>query len=75
MEDIERIVVLRSYAESLVLEARLEELGIPFLMRPFGDPAFGSFWRKEEGWGVLLAPSQHREAILEAYRDISEHEE
>lgn len=69
-ERIERILLLRSWPDSLILEARLTELDIPFVVRPFNDPAFGSFWRKEEAWGALFAPARRRAEIEGAYDDL-----
>lgn len=69
-ERIERILLLRNWPESLAVEARLEKLDIPFVVRAFNDPAFGSFWRKEEAWGALFAPAGRRREIEAAYRDL-----
>lgn len=72
MTKIERILVVGSYAEALLLESRLEQEDIPHVMQQFNDPAFGSFWRREDGWGLLLAPAEYGERIREISRDIRE---
>lgn len=69
-DDIERILVIESYAEALVIEARLEQEEIPHLLQAFNDPAFGSFWRREEGWGLLMAPREYRERIEEICAEL-----
>lgn len=70
MEKIERILVVGSYAEALVIESRLEQEHIPYVLQRFNDPAFGSFWRRQEGWGLLLAPAEYRSRIEEISGDI-----
>lgn len=70
MSEIEQILVVESYAEALIIEARLTREEIPYLFRPFNDPAFGSFWRRQEGWGIILAPGGYRDRIREICADI-----
>ncbi len=57
------VLILRSFAEAQVIEARLAEQQIPALVRSFNDPAFGSFWRRGEGWGEVLAFEEDAEEI------------
>ena len=70
MAEIERILVIESYGKAVILETHLEEAGIPHVVQAFNDPAFGSFWRREEGWGLLLAPAEFRERIEQIYADL-----
>lgn len=65
MAEIEQITIIDSYAEALLVENQLKQEEIPFVMQGFNDPAFGSFWRKQEGWGIVLAPIEYREQVLE----------
>lgn len=59
------ILTLRSFGEAHVLEAFLTEEEIPFLTKPFNDPAFGSFWRGSSGWGELFSYPEFAEEIRE----------
>ncbi len=70
MAEIEQILLVESYGKAIILEAQLEEAGIPYVLQGFNDPAFGSFWRRKEGWGVVLAPAEYRERIEEIYADL-----
>ncbi len=67
---LRRALVLRSFAEAQVMEARLAEQEIPALVRSFNDPAFGSFWRREDGWGELLAFEEDTEEIRRIYGEL-----
>lgn len=68
---LSRVLVLRSFAEAQVLEARLEEEEVPALVRPFNDPAFGSFWRREQGWGEILAFPEDAGEIRRIYEQLN----
>ena len=70
MAEIEQILLVESYGKAIVLEAQLEEAGIPYVLQAFNDPAFGSFWRRKEGWGIVLAPVEFRERIEQIYADL-----
>jgi len=72
MSDIEHIYVVSTYAEALLLQSRLDGEEIPYHLQAFNDPAFGSFWRKTEGWGVVLAPPEYRERIVQICEDIAQ---
>lgn len=71
MSDVEQIHVVSSYAEALLVQSCLDEEEIPYHLQPFNDPAFGSFWRRVEGWGVVLAPAEYRERIVQICEDIA----
>ncbi len=60
-----RVLVLESFAEAQVVGALLAARDAPYLIRPFNDPAFGSFWRAAGGWGELLSYAEHRGEIGE----------
>jgi hypothetical protein len=70
MAEIEQILIVRSYAEATILESHLQEAEIPYLLQAFNDPAFGSFWRRNDGWGLLLAPAEYRERIEAICADL-----
>jgi len=67
---LRRVLVLRTFAEAQVIEARLAEQEIPALVRSFNDPAFGSFWRRQEGWGELLAFEEDAGEIRRIYDEL-----
>ena len=75
MARVERILIIDSYAESLLIQAHLDQEQIPYFIQSYGDPAFGSFWRRQEGWGILFAPAEYRERIQSICSDLSAPEE
>ena len=67
-ERLIRIISVRSFAEAQLIDARLQEQNLPFLMRPFNDPGFGSFWRTDEAWGEVLSYPEFSDQIREICR-------
>jgi len=69
---LRRVLVLQSFAEAQVIEALLAEQEIPALVRSFNDPSFGSFWRRQDGWGELLAFEEDVQEIRRIYYELEQ---
>ena len=59
-----RIAVLESLAEAQMLASALEEQGIPHVLRSYHDSALDGLFQRLQGWGLVEAPEEQREAIL-----------
>jgi hypothetical protein len=48
----------------------LEERGIPYALRSYHDTAYDGLFQAQKGWGVVTAPEEWREEILEIIDDL-----
>jgi outer membrane protein assembly factor BamE (lipoprotein component of BamABCDE complex) len=65
-----KILVLNNEVEARLLDAVLEEQGIPHLMRTYHDRAYDGLWQQQQGWGHVEAPEDYKEQILSIYEDL-----
>jgi hypothetical protein len=65
-----KIVDLDNVSEANLVDAILEEKGIPHLVHPNYDSAYDGIYKLSYGWGYIEAPEEHRAAILEVRDDI-----
>jgi len=66
-----RILDLNNAYEASLLDQVLNDHNIPHAIISTGDSAFGSIESLEFGYGYLEAPEDHREQIMEFYRQIT----
>lgn len=66
-----KILVLNNEIEARLLDALLDEKGIPHLIRSYHDSALDGLWQVKSGWGHLQAPEEYKEEILEIYNGMS----
>jgi hypothetical protein len=71
MEEFTKVLVLNNETEARLLDAVLEERGVPHLMRSYHDRAYDGLWQAQRGWGHVEAPPSWHEQIQEIYRDLS----
>jgi hypothetical protein len=71
METLERIAILDDEIQSQLLEAVLSDLEIPHVLRTYHDSAYDGLFQTQKGWGVVMAPPEHREAILAVLADMA----
>lgn len=64
MEDLERIAGLDDPLQGNLLESILNEQGIPHIVQSFHDSALDGMFQIQKGWGCVMAPPEHRDAIL-----------
>ena len=74
MAEFTTIMILKNEIEAQVLSDALQEKEIPFLVRSYHDSAYDGLFQLQKGWGALMAPEEHREAILALWQSIGEAE-
>ncbi len=70
MEKLEKIAILNDEMQAQLLEAVLSDQGIPHVLRTYHDSAYDGLFQTQKGWGVVLAPPEHREEILTVLADL-----
>lgn len=70
MEELTKIAVLDDEIQAQLVEAALTERGIPHILRTYRDSAYNGLFQTQKGWGVILAPAEHKEEILLVLADL-----
>ncbi|MCF8061995.1 MAG: hypothetical protein K9M82_05715 [Deltaproteobacteria bacterium] len=70
MEGYVKVATLDNEIEALLLESVLEERGTPYALRSYHDTAYDGLFQAQKGWGVVTAPQEHRDEILEILDDL-----
>lgn len=71
-EVFEKIMPLESELQSELLDAMLEERGIPHINRSYHSSPFNGLFQMTEGWGYVEAPPRCRDEILAIAKDLKE---
>jgi hypothetical protein len=74
MAEYTTIVELSNDIEARLLDAHLNDLGIPHVLESFHDSAYDGIFQVQMGWGHVRAPEEYREQILEIYNDLGKGE-
>ena len=74
MAEYTTIVELQNDIEARLLDAHLNDLGIPHVLESFHDSAYDGIFQVQMGWGHVRAPEEYREQILEIYNDLGKGE-
>ena len=75
MERLEKIAVLEDEIQAQLLEAVLSDQGIPHILQTYRDSAYDGLFQTQKGWGVVLAPPEHRAEILAVLADLGRQSE
>jgi hypothetical protein len=70
MEGYVKAATLENQIEALLLESVLKERGIPHFLRSYHDTAYDGLFQAQKGWGVVTAPEDRLEEILEILQDL-----
>lgn len=71
MKKAVKILEFDNEIEAKLLDGLLNERGIPHLIRSYHDSAYDGLWQTQAGWGHLEAQEEHREEILNIYKEMS----
>ena len=70
MEKVIKILTLKNQIEADILEKVLKKEKIPFNLKSFHDSVYdGLFELRQDGWGIIEAPSEFKKQILKLYND------
>jgi len=70
MEGYTRVAALDNEIEALLVESVLTERGIPHVLESYHDTAYDGLFQTQKGWGMVAAPEDRREEVLEILEDI-----
>jgi len=70
MEEFVRIAVLENDVEAQLVDSILNERNVPHLIQSYHDTAFDGMYQVTRGWGVISAPLQYRDEIMEIIDDL-----
>jgi hypothetical protein len=71
MGDEKKRLALQNQVEASLLEALLQQDGVPHLVHSFHDRAYDTLWQFQFGWGYVETPARYAsgvEALLELIR-------
>jgi hypothetical protein len=71
MKKFEKILVFNNQIEAQLLGEILTDKNIPYLIRSYHDSAYDGLWQIQSGWGHIEASSEHKQEILEIYKEMS----
>jgi hypothetical protein len=71
MARFKKIVVLDNQVEAKLMEATLNERGIPHVIRSYYDSAYDGLYQAQKGWGHVEAPAEYEDEIKAIRKDIS----
>lgn len=74
-EEYVKILDLENEFEAGIIRSELDKRNIPFVIESFNDISFNGVYQFQHGWGVLKAPEEYSQKILEIHKDLSENEE
>ena len=74
MDEYVKVQSLSNAVEASLVDAVLNERGIPHLIVSFHDSAYDGLFQAQKGWGIVKAPKEFEDEIKSVYKDISEHE-
>lgn len=69
-KDFHKILELKNEAEASLLDAILDDEGIPHLVVSYRDPVYSDIFVPLRGWGHVEAPETYREDVRRVYSDI-----
>ena len=69
-QNFENIAVLENIIEAQLIESVLIEQNIPYRIRSYHDTAYDGLFQFQMGWGVVFAPLEHKQEIIEILNDI-----
>ncbi len=72
MSELIKILILDNVLEANILEDKLNEKGIPFIIRTYHDEAYDGLFTFQKGWGHIEAESKYKNEIIAIYKEILE---
>lgn len=72
MEELEKIIELDNEVIAKLIESVLLDRDIPHIIRTYHDSAYDGLFAYQKGWGVLQAPSEYRDEIIEIFKELND---
>jgi len=70
MPDYEKITTLQNEIQAAALEVELKARDIPHFIRSYHDTVYNGIYQQTKGWGIVEAPIEYKEKILEILNDL-----
>ncbi len=67
---MEKIAMLDNEIEAQIIDAALEERGIPHRIKSYHDSALDGLFQFIQGWGHIEAPVENKDEVLEILEEI-----
>jgi hypothetical protein len=72
MDELEKIIDLDNEVIAKLLESVLVDRDIPHIVRTYHDSAYDGLFAYQKGWGVLEAPPEYRDEIIEIFKELKD---
>ncbi len=70
-ETFTKILVLNNDVEANLIKAELDKREIPHIIRSYHDSALDGIFQTQKGWGIIKAPEEFKDKIIEIHEAIS----
>lgn len=67
-----KVLLFNNEFEAKLLDEILNEKNIPHLIRSYHDSVYDGLWQMQSSWGLIEAPEEYREEIIQIYSQMSE---
>jgi hypothetical protein len=71
----EEPIFLRNAVEANLLQALLEQEGIPHYVKPYRDPGRDGVWTFNTAWGQVECAAEHRERVKQLLEGLRQREQ
>lgn len=72
MGKVIKIITLNNEIEARAIEQLLKDNEIPFNLKSFRDSAYDGIFQPQKGWGIIEAPEDYKNEILNIYNDFKD---
>jgi hypothetical protein len=70
MSRLKKILILDNIMEAIIMEDKLREKKIPFVIQTYHDEAYDGIFTLHKGWGYIEADAKYQEEIISIYKII-----
>jgi hypothetical protein len=70
-ETFTKILVLDNAIDANLMKEELDKRDIPHIIRSYHDTALDGLFQTQKGWGIIKAPEEFKDEIIEIHEGIS----
>ena len=70
-ETFTKILILDNAIDANLMKEELDKREIPHIIRSYHDSALDGLFQTQKGWGIIKAPEEFKEDIIEIHEGIA----
>ncbi len=71
MPEYQKITTLQNEIQANALDTELAAREIPHFIRSYHDSVYNGIYQQTRGWGIVEAPLEYKDEILEILNDLN----